>query len=92
MYDADYYMRPDSPNGRTNLGTVNLDANELVFAGDGSLTLTLSNREPADATARANWLPAPDGQFALLVRTYVPTEPVLNGAYSLPDVVRLSGR
>ncbi len=92
MYDADYYMRPDSPNGRTNLGTVNLDADELVFAPDGSLTLTLSNRKPDDATARANWLPAPAGQFALLVRTYVPTEAVLNGAYSLPEVVRLSGR
>ncbi|WP_165190427.1 DUF1254 domain-containing protein [Caulobacter soli] len=88
MYDQDYYMQAVSPNGRTNLGTVNLDADELVFASDGSLTLTLSNREPADPTAKANWLPAPDGQFALLVRAYVPTEAVLSGVYALPEVTR----
>ncbi|MBA4011092.1 MAG: hypothetical protein C0481_04425 [Phenylobacterium sp.] len=88
MYDEDYYMLADSPNGRTNLGTVNLDANELVFAGDGSLTLTMSHREPADPTAKANWLPAPAGQFALLVRTYVPTQGLLDGTQQLPEVVR----
>lgn len=88
MYDQDYYFLTHSPNGRNNVGTVNLDADELVFNADGSLTLTLSSKEPADATARANWLPAPDGPFALLIRTYVPTEPILSGAYVLPEVVR----
>jgi hypothetical protein len=89
MYDQDYYMVTPSPNGRNNLGTVNLDADELVFADDGSLTLTLSSHEPTDPTARANWLPAPAGQFALLVRTYVPTEAILTGAYALPEVTRV---
>jgi hypothetical protein len=89
MYDADYYMLADSPNGRVNLGTVNLDADELAFAADGSLTLTLSHREPGDATARANWLPAPQGQFALLMRTYVPTDALFSGAYVLPEVTRV---
>jgi Protein of unknown function (DUF1214) len=32
MYDKDYFMLAKSPNGRTNIGTVNLDANELKFA------------------------------------------------------------
>ena len=41
MYDKDYYMWPDSPNKRTNIGTVSLDANELKFDADGSLTLHL---------------------------------------------------
>lgn len=91
MYDQDYFMLADSPNGRHNIGTVNLDANELQFAADGSLTLHLSQAEPADAAARANWLPAPAGQFALLVRSYVPTAPLLDGSYSLPDVQRAAG-
>ncbi len=86
MYDKDYYMLPNSPNGRTNIGTVNLDANELDFAKDGSLTLTLSSKAPADPKAHANWLPAPNDQFALIVRTYVPTEQILNGTYKLPNV------
>jgi hypothetical protein len=88
MYDRDYYFWADSPNGRVNLGTKNLDADELVFGKDGSLTLHLSHREPEGKEAKANWLPAPDGQFALLVRTYVPTAALLDGSYRLPDVVK----
>jgi hypothetical protein len=89
MYDRDYFMLPNSPNRRTNIGTVNLDANELKFAPDGSLTLVISHAEPATEEARANWLPAPEGQFALLVRAYVPTEPVQTGKYKLPNVERV---
>jgi hypothetical protein len=88
MYDKDYFMLPNSPNGRTNIGTVSLDANELKFDGDGSLTITLSHDQPATTEARANWLPAPEGQFALIVRAYVPTQPVLDGSYRLPNVER----
>lgn len=86
MYDKDYFMLPNPPNSRTNVGTVNLDANQLKFAADGSLTITMSHAEPADADARANWLPAPDGQFALIVRAYVPQQALLEGGYKLPDV------
>lgn len=88
MYDKDYFMLPDSPNGRTNIGTVSLDAKELKFNADGSLTIHLSSVQPKDAAARANWLPAPAGQFALIARAYVPTAPVLDGTYKLPNVVR----
>jgi hypothetical protein len=90
MYDKDYFMLPDSPNGRTNIGTVNLDANELKFADDGSVTITISHEQPADTVAQANWLPAPEGQFALIVRTYVPTKPLLDGDYKLPNVEHAS--
>ncbi|AKC86683.1 DUF1254 domain-containing protein [Pseudoxanthomonas suwonensis] len=88
MYDRDYFMMPTSPNGRHNIGSVNLDANELRFAADGSLTLVLSHEEPVDQDDKANWLPAPGEQFALLVRAYVPTGPILDGSYKLPDVER----
>jgi hypothetical protein len=60
MYDRDYFMLPEPPNGRTNIGTVSLDADELTFADDGSLTITMSHEEPADAVAKTNWLPAPE--------------------------------
>jgi hypothetical protein len=42
-------MQPNSPNGRVNIGTINLDADELKFSRDGSLTLTLSSKEPKPA-------------------------------------------
>jgi hypothetical protein len=88
MYDKDYFMLPNSPNGRTNIGTVSLDANELKFDNDGALTITISHAEPDNDVARANWLPSPDGQFALIVRCYVPTQPVQDGTYKLPNVER----
>ncbi len=88
MYDKGYFMLPKSPNGHTNIGTVSLDANELTFAADGSLTITISHEQPADAEARANWLPAPDGQLALIVRAYAPTQPIFDGSYKLPNVQR----
>jgi hypothetical protein len=88
MYDRDYFMLPNSPNGRTNIGSVSLDADELKFGKDGSLTIHLSREEPKDADARANWLPAPEGQFALIIRAYVPTQPLLDGSYKLPNVAR----
>jgi hypothetical protein len=41
-----------------------------------------------DAAARANWLPAPEGQFALIIRAYAPTQQILDGDYKFPDVKR----
>jgi hypothetical protein len=60
----------------------------MKFAADGSLTITISHAQPTDDVARTNWLPAPDGQFALLVRAYVPTQPVQDGSYKLPNIQR----
>jgi hypothetical protein len=88
MYDKDYFMLPTSLNGRTNIGTVSLDANELKFAEDGSLTLTMSASEPADSAAKANWLPAPAGQFALIIRAYVPGPAIMDDTYKFPNVER----
>jgi hypothetical protein len=88
MYDKDYFMLARPANGRTNIGTVSLDANELKFSADGSLTITMSRDEPADAAAKANWLPAPDGPFALIIRAYVPTRRILKDEYKLPNVER----
>jgi len=53
MYDKDYFMLPHTPNGRTNIGTVSLDANELKFGADGSLRITISRAQPDNAGARA---------------------------------------
>lgn len=88
LYDEDYYMLAAPQNGRANVGSVTLDAGMLRFDADGALTLHLSHAAPTDPDALANWLQAPPGEFALLVRTYVPSEAILEGRYALPDVVR----
>jgi hypothetical protein len=66
---------------------VRLARDDLVFA-DGKLTLHLSDDEPADLAAKANWLPAPADQFCLVIRAYVPDESILNDTYQFPDVIR----
>ena len=44
------------------------------------------NDDAKMSDALANWLPAPQGQFALIVRTYVPGKQILEGEYKLPNV------
>jgi hypothetical protein len=89
MYNKDIFMLADSPNGRVNLGTVNLDAGDLAVA-NGKLTLHLSHDEPADPEGKANWLPAPADQFCLAIRAYVPGESILNDTYQFPDVIPIT--
>jgi hypothetical protein len=62
----------------------------VLDENDDSLTIALSADAPENEGGKANWLPAPDEQFALIVRTHVPNAAIpLNGSYKLPDVKRV---
>lgn len=52
---------------------------------DGSLELVISHTLPT-GVPKSNWLPAPDGPFSLLFRTYLPASNILDGSYQLPAV------
>ena len=63
---------------------------KLVYNPDGSLTLYFQHESPG-ADRQANWLPAPDGPFAMTLRLYWPnTEApsILNGSWQPPGVER----
>ena len=60
----------------------------LVYDDNGALTITISHAEPADPKARANWLPAPDGDFRPGMRMYEPQQSVLDQSYVLPPITR----
>jgi hypothetical protein len=47
---------------------------------DGSVTIYLQHQSPG-ADKEANWLPAPDGPFALALRIYWPEQDVLDGSW-----------
>ena len=53
---------------------------------DGSLTITISADEPSGGDAKANWLPAPDRAFFLVLRAYSPKPAVLNGGWQPPAI------
>lgn len=72
-----------NPINRFSVGTKNKD---LKLAADGSLTIYVQPDEPTAPEHRANWLPAPKGDFSLYVRAYWPKPAVTNGAWTPPAV------
>jgi hypothetical protein len=86
MYDSEYFFVPNALNRFTASMR-----NKPVFNADGSLTLTFSNAAPAPDKIN-NWLPAPKGDFILMMRLYGPnpTPPSIlppgKGSWSPPPV------
>lgn len=72
-----------NPINRFSVGTKNKD---LKLNADGSLTIYVQADEPKDAALRANWLPAPKGDFSLYVRAYWPKPPITDGSWTPPAV------
>lgn len=86
MYDVPNYYLTANPIGRYSIGDRTPD---LHYKPDGSLTITIQTDPPAAETQRANWLPAPPGDFRPIMRLYEPGPEILNGTYPLPPIRRL---
>jgi hypothetical protein len=82
LYDQDGFLVAN-PIGRYTLG----DRDELVYNADGSLDLHIQQVAPREG--QANWLPTPEGNFALTLRIYHPKPEFLDGSWQLPAVERL---
>jgi hypothetical protein len=87
MYDIPSYYLVDNPIGRYSIGD---RTPGIIRTGDGALTVVVGHDQPADSVARANWLPAPDTTFRLVLRMYQPHQAVLDGTYEPPPVQRTS--
>ena len=55
---------------------------------DGGLTLYVQNAAPG-GEQNANWLPAPNGPFMMILRLYRPEQEVLDAKWETPGVVRV---
>ncbi|MCK5834194.1 MAG: DUF1254 domain-containing protein [Lentisphaeria bacterium] len=53
---------------------------------DGSLTIYISKDSPGK-DKESNWLPAPNGPFWVVLRTYGPSEEILNKSWKQPEYV-----
>ncbi|MFZ4808481.1 MAG: DUF1254 domain-containing protein [Hyphomicrobiaceae bacterium] len=60
----------------------------LKTDSDGSLTLFIQAKKPADADRQSNWLPAPKGPFYMVLRLYGPKSDALAGTWLLPRIER----
>ncbi|MDH6124468.1 DUF1254 domain-containing protein [Kitasatospora sp. GP82] len=72
-----------NPLGRYSIGD---RTPGLVHDADGGLTLHIRRERPADPAEAANWLPAPDGPFAAVIRVYGPEPQVLDGRWQCPQL------
>jgi hypothetical protein len=52
---------------------------------NGSITIYVQKDAP-EADKMANWLPAPDGNFRMSMRLYVPKPELLSGKWTPPAV------
>lgn len=81
MYGLPNRWLVDNPIDRYSVGssTPGMKEND-----DGSLTIYVSAQSPGK-DKEGNWLPAPDGAFWTVLRTYGPAEEIINGSYKSPD-------
>jgi hypothetical protein len=73
----------DNELRRYALGSLTPD---LVRGEDGGLDILIQKDHPQVA---ANWLPVPSGNFALMMRAYLPRPEMLDGRFRYPGIERL---
>jgi hypothetical protein len=83
MYD-DHYFFVANPLNRYTLSP----RNALKLNVDGSLDLYIGGAPGPDK--EANWLPAPAGEFVLMLRFYWPDESILDGSWIPPAVEKVT--
>ena len=83
LYNNKSYLA-DNPINRYAVSEIGLKNNT-----DGSLDIYLQYDKP-EKDKESNWLPTPAGDFNLILRQYVPEEPILNGQYQYPPIEKVS--
>ena len=81
MYNSSDFFVENSIN-RNAIGN---RTDGLKTAPDGSLTIYVQKDAP-EANKESNWLPAPEGNFRMSMRLYVPKPEVLGGEWTPPAV------
>jgi hypothetical protein len=81
LYNEGHFFNPN-PLKRYSLGTKN---KTLQKNSDGSLTLYAGAKSPGK-DKESNWLPAPEGPFWPVMRTYGPGKTILDRSYKVPPI------
>ncbi|TNV19388.1 DUF1254 domain-containing protein [Buttiauxella sp. B2] len=86
MYDPQHFFEKNDI-ARYSVGTKNLKG--MKYNEDGSLTIYIQHNSPGK-DKEANWLPAPESEFEMTIRTYWPKPEVLNKSWTPPVVEKVS--
>ena len=87
MYDSKTTAMYPNDAKRYNVGD---RTSGLVYGDDGSLTIYMSHEAPDDPSERANWLPAPAGEYNVVLRLYGAKPEVSDGKWTPPPIIRKS--
>jgi len=85
MYNAKNFFLVKNPIERYSIGN---RTPEIQKNPDGSLDIFIQHEKPTDLKQLANWLPAPQGEFYLILRMYNPSKEVIEGKYEIPPVIK----
>jgi hypothetical protein len=83
MYNAEYFF-VENPLNRYNVSS----RSKFKPNADGSVDVYIQNESPGK-DKEANWLPAPNDQFVLMLRLYWPKEKapsIIDGSWKIPPV------
>ncbi len=83
MYNPDYFFVAN-PLDRHALGS----RSPFELNQDGSLDIYIQKDSPG-AEREFNWLPAPAGNFVLMMRLYWPERSILDGTWKPPSLKRI---
>jgi hypothetical protein len=86
MYDGPTQLFIHNPIDRYLLNSAMMD--DFRLNDGGSLTLLVQHDPPQDGW-KANWLPAPDGPFYMVLRLYGPEDAALDGSWTPPPLIRV---
>jgi hypothetical protein len=84
MYNPQYNLVAN-PIDRYSLG----DRSGMSAGPDGSLTIYVQKDSPG-SEKEANWLPAPEGMFFLIMRTYLPGDDIVKQIWQPPRITRVA--
>ena len=87
MYDGKTQLLIENPINRYIINSPMLP--ELKLNKDSSLTIIVQKNSPG-AEKQSNWLPAPDGDAYIVLRTYWPKEAILNGTWKAPVLTKVN--
>jgi hypothetical protein len=86
MYKLPQRWLVDNPIDRYSIGS---PTPGLKTATDGSITIYFQAKSPG-ADKESNWLPAPEGPFWPVLRTYGPDKSILNKSWKLPAITQVN--
>ncbi len=86
LYRKSSCLLVENPLARYSIGD---RTQGLVYDAGGALEI-LFGHDPPEAQQLANWLPAPEDEFYLVLRAYQPRPAFHDGSYAVPPIERVN--